>query len=210
MPVTLVLRNTEVELTSDVAREFITDASRAGEGVIEDQELATKYELSIDDLKNLASIKAVQRAIVDERTRRVRSGLAARELASGYFVNAPGQLNKIMMDEKANPRHVIESVRELRMTALPENQNTPANSERFSIVINIGDESLKFDKSIAVDPNDGVPQEVAKPKLPRDYRPQFGASWNFRFFGSVELFRRTEFCKDAFTHRCRARSVSRY
>jgi hypothetical protein len=80
---------------------------------------------------------------------------------------APGQLNKIMMDEKANPRHVIESVRELRMTALPENQSSPANSDRFSIVINIGDEKLTFDKSIAIDPNDGVPQEATKPKLPK-------------------------------------------
>jgi hypothetical protein len=167
---TLTLRGVSVELTSDVARAFITDAARAGEGVIDDQELATKYDLSIDDLKNLASIKAVQRAIVDERTRRVRSGVAARELATGYFVNAPGQLNKIMMSEQSNPRHVIESVRELRMTALPENQNTPANSERFSIVINIGDEKLTFDKSRAIDPNDGIPQEpktIAKPKLPK-------------------------------------------
>jgi hypothetical protein len=165
---TLTLRGTPVELTSDVARAFITDAARAGEGVIDDTQLMESYELSIDDLKHIASIKKIQRAIVDERTRRVRNGTAARELASGYFVKAPGQLNRIMMDEKANPRHVIESVRELRMTAIPENQNTPANSERFSIVINIGDEKLTFDKSRAIDPNDGVPEEpktVAKPKL---------------------------------------------
>jgi hypothetical protein len=164
MPVTLVLNGTKVELSSDVARDFITDAARAGEGVLTDDELQQKYELSLTDLQALANIRAVQRAIVDERTRRVRNGTAARELASGFFVAAPKVLNGIMTAEQASPRHRIESVRELRMTALPENQNTPANSERFTITINIGDESKTYSKSIAPDPNDGAPTAIEKPK----------------------------------------------
>jgi len=167
MSSTITLRGIEVELDSDLGRRFVTDATRAAESVISDQDLMEEYELSPTDLQALANVKTVQRAIRDERTRRVRSGLAAKELASGYFVNAPGRLNKIMMDEQANPRHVIESIRELRQVALPESQNTPSQSDRFIITINLGADHVEhYDKSIAVSPSDGAPAQLTeRPKL---------------------------------------------
>jgi hypothetical protein len=46
-----------IDITSDIGRAFVVDATRAGEGVITDQELQERYELSLADLKNIASDK---------------------------------------------------------------------------------------------------------------------------------------------------------
>ena len=73
----------------DKGRQFIVDATRAGEGVITDEELQERYELSATDLQDIAEDKAVGRAIRDERERRVRTGLAAKELAAKFFVKSP-------------------------------------------------------------------------------------------------------------------------
>ena len=84
-----------IDINSDLGRAFITDATRAGEGVITDQELQERYELSPADLKTIAADKAVGRAIRDERERRVRNGSAARELAAKAFVKSPGIFDQI-------------------------------------------------------------------------------------------------------------------
>jgi len=97
-----------------------------------------KYDLTIAELQTIANMKAVGRAIRNEREHRLRSGIATRELASGYFFKAPTVLDKIMSDEQVNPRHRIESARELRVISTPENQNNPATqSERFVIRIDL-------------------------------------------------------------------------
>jgi hypothetical protein len=161
------LNGIEVPLTDDLGRQFVTDATRAGEGVITDEDLLDKYELSNDELQKLANMKAVGRAIRTEREHRLRSGIATRELANGYFFKAPTVLDKIMGDEQANPRHRIESARELRVISTPENQSNPATqSERFHIVINLGSDTEVYNKPIAigVDDPDG-PKLTAQPKL---------------------------------------------
>ena len=84
-----------IDIHSDIGRAFIIDATRAGEGVITDQELQERYELSAADLKNIAADKAVGRAVRDERERRVRTGVAARELAAKFFVKSPEILDQI-------------------------------------------------------------------------------------------------------------------
>ena len=84
-----------IDLDTDKGRQFIVDATRAGEGVITDQELQERYELSAADLQNIAKDKAVGRAIRDERERRVRTGVAAKELAAKFFVKSPGILDQI-------------------------------------------------------------------------------------------------------------------
>jgi hypothetical protein len=161
----IILRGIEVELTSDVGRAFITDATRAGEGVISDQDLLEKYELSIEELQAIANTKAVGRAIRNEREHRLRSGIATRELAAKSYFKAPTVLDSIMMDEQANARHRIESARELRVISTPENQNTPAQSERFVISIVLNSDVETYDKSYKIDANDTPPKpELTAPK----------------------------------------------
>ena len=43
------LRNTPIDLNSDVGHAFVVDATRAAEGLLTDKELAEKYELSPKD-----------------------------------------------------------------------------------------------------------------------------------------------------------------
>jgi hypothetical protein len=166
----ITLHGAPVELNSDVARQFVVDCTRAGEGLITDKELAEIYEISPADWQNIAKDAALGRAIRAERDRRVRTGIAAREAASKHFVRAPNILGAIMDNEQSNARHRIEAIRELRQTATPENQNSPAQSERFVIQINLGSDVEVYNKSIAVNPDDVAPD--AQPKLTAPGRPK--------------------------------------
>jgi hypothetical protein len=166
----IVLGGVSIELNSDVGRQFVIDCTRAAEGLVTDKELVEKYEISPADWGNIAKDTAVIRAIQAERNRRVHNGTAAREAAVRHFVKAPTILDKIMSDEQANARHRIEAIRELRQTATPENQNSPAQSERFIIQINLGADVEVYNKSIAINPDDVAPD--AQPKLTAPGRPK--------------------------------------
>jgi hypothetical protein len=164
----ITIAGAPIDLDSDVGRNFVTDACRSAEGLIQDKDLVEIYDVSPPELQALTKDSNFARALRIERDRRVRSGTAAREAAAKHFVKSPGILDRIQLDENANARHKIESIRELRQIAAPENASGPSQSDRFVITINIGDESLKFDKSIAISADaDGVPEEpkrVARPK----------------------------------------------
>ena len=67
-----------------------------------------------------------------------------------HFVKAPGVLDRIMSDDQANARHRIEAIRELRQTAIPESPNSPSQSDRFIIQINLGADVEIYNKPIAV------------------------------------------------------------
>jgi hypothetical protein len=166
----VILRGIEVALDSDIGRTFVVDVTRAAEGILTDADLCEIYEVSMEELGKLLKSKIFANAVRSERDRRVRSGTAAKEAASKYFIKSPKILDEIQSDETANARHKIESIRELRQIAAPENAGGTGQSDRFVITINIGDESLTYNKSIAIDPNDGVreePKTVAKPKQRR-------------------------------------------
>jgi hypothetical protein len=161
---TITLNGIEVELASDAGRAFITDATRAGEGVIDDATLMEKYDLTPEEVQKLANNKAVGRAIRIEREHRLRSGIATRELAAKNYFKAPTVLDEILMDANANPRHRIEAAKEIRQVAAPESPNNPIENTRFVICINLGDGVVEhYDKSVAIDPNDSPPD--AQPKL---------------------------------------------
>jgi hypothetical protein len=126
--------------------------------------LAELYELTPADFQAISKDTALIRAIRTVRDQRVRSGQAAREAAAKHWVRAPNILSTIMDSEQANPKHKIEAIRELRQTAIPENQNSQPDTGRFIIQINLGGDVEIYNKSIAVDPNDIAPDE--RPKLP--------------------------------------------
>jgi hypothetical protein len=148
----VVLRDAPTKLDSDEGRRFVRDAVRAAEGLITDDDLREKYELTAKNLKEIAKNPALVKAVRDERERRVRTGIAARESAARHFVKAPDVMNSIMSDQQANPRHRIESARELRATASSGGEeNGPNAGEVFHIVINLG-ENEKFEKEVVLKP----------------------------------------------------------
>ena len=132
-----------IDINSDLGRAFVVDATRAGEGLLTDKELQEKYELSPVDWQNITKDKALGRAIRDERDRRVRTGIAARESAARYFVKGPSILDQIATDTNSNPRHKIDAIRELRATAAGSGGDGPAQGEKISIVINLGSDQIE-------------------------------------------------------------------
>jgi hypothetical protein len=160
---TIILNGIVVELGSDLARAFISDATRAAENLLTDRELMDRYELSASDLQSIAASKQIGHAIRDERTHRLRTGIAVREAAQQEFIRSPKIMGEILVNEQNSPKHRIEASRELRATAIPENQDSPAQSARFVIQINLGADVEIYNKSIAVNANDSPPD--AQPKL---------------------------------------------
>jgi hypothetical protein len=139
----IVQLRSPIDPGTDLGRAFIVDATRAGEGLLSDKELQAKYEIPDKDWRRIAKDKAVGRAVRDESERRVRNGLAAREAAAKHFVKAPGVLDGIMSDGQANPRHRIEAIKELRATATGGKDDHAASGEKFTIVINLGEDAVE-------------------------------------------------------------------
>jgi hypothetical protein len=148
---TVVLHNLEIELDSSAGRAFTIDCVRAAEGLCSDDDIKTKYEISAEDWTNITTNKALIRAIQNEREKRVRNGTAARESAAKIFARAPAVLGDILDDKSASPRHRIESARELRQTAVGAAgaENTADAGEKFVIVINLGEDTERYEKTIA-------------------------------------------------------------
>ena len=139
--------------------EFVSDFARYGEGILDEKFLRRKYRFDDSTWESLGNNEALIEAIETEKIRRMRNGDSAREKAQQLFVTAPGVLGNIMHDDGASPRHRIESARELRQIATNGPEAAPA-SDRFQITINLGDDVLHFDKSIAVDANDVDPNDT--------------------------------------------------
>jgi hypothetical protein len=140
----VILHGKSVELGSSEGYRFVVDCVRAAEGLITDNNLQKKYEISPKNWKNIDKNPALITAIRDERERRVRNGQAAREKAAQSFVRAPAVMSTIMDDKNANPRHRIEAALEIRATATGGgDESTPDTSERFVITINLGADHIE-------------------------------------------------------------------
>jgi hypothetical protein len=94
--------------------------------------------------ERLGEDEPLVQAIEDEKIRRVRNGSAARELAQQAFVAAPTVLSGILTDNAANPRHRIESAKELRAIA-QQAAETAADRDRFIITINLNGDNIGGD-----------------------------------------------------------------
>jgi hypothetical protein len=139
--------------------EFIADLSRYAEGLLSEQGVKKKHHFDDDTWARLGDDEALIEAIEAEKVRRIRNGSSARERAQQLFATAPTVLGSILHDDSASARHRIESARELRQIAANGPEAAPA-ADRFQIIINLGDEVLKFDKSIEINPNDADPNNT--------------------------------------------------
>jgi hypothetical protein len=157
--------NFPISLDSDICRELIVDCARYSEGLLTEKEVKKKHRFDDATWDRLGQDDALVEAIEAEKLRRIRSGLAKRELAQKHVVKAPDVLNTIMLDPAASPKHRIDSAKVLDQFAANGPEAAPA-ADRFVITINLGDDVLKFDKSIAIDPNDVDPNDTNTKMLP--------------------------------------------
>jgi hypothetical protein len=134
----------KIDLNSDLGHAFVTDATRAAEGLLTDKELQDIYELTPADWIAITKDTALGRAVRDERARRARNGTAARESAARHFVKMPDVLARIAENQASNPRHVIEAAKEIRQVAAGNSDDKgPSQGEKFSIIINLGSDHVE-------------------------------------------------------------------
>jgi hypothetical protein len=137
--------------------DFIADCARYAEGLLSEQAVKKKHHFDDNTWARLGEDEALIEAIEAEKIRRIRNGSTARERAQQLFATAPNVLGDILHDDGTSARHRIESVRELRQIATNGAEAAPA-SDRFQITINLGADVVeRYDKSIAVNPNDVDP-----------------------------------------------------
>jgi hypothetical protein len=148
-------------LDGELRHDFIVDCARFAEGILTEKAVKKKYRFDDETWERLGSDEALIESIENEKTRRIRDGTTARERAQVLFAETPTVLDTILHDDGASPRHRIESARELRQIAANGPEAAPAAaSDRFQIIINLGDDVLKFDKSIEINPNDADPHNA--------------------------------------------------
>jgi len=85
--------NFPISLDSDICRELIVDCARYSEGLLTEKEVKKKHRFDDATWERLGQDDALVEAIEAEKLRRVRSGLAKRELAQKHVVKAPDVLN---------------------------------------------------------------------------------------------------------------------
>jgi hypothetical protein len=136
--------------------EFITDLCRYSEGSMTEKQVRRKHRDVTDaDWKRLGEDDVLVAAIELEKAKRIRSGANPREKAQLLFAGAPDVLGGIMNDKDASPRHRIESAKELRAISANGPETAPAG-ERFVITLNLGGDSIHFDKPRAVGVDDSA------------------------------------------------------
>jgi hypothetical protein len=153
------LRGRSIPLEDD---ELIADLARFADGTLSETAVKSRHRLTDAEWAAMGEDDGFVRAVEAEKLRRIRSGQTKRELAQNEIIAAPPILGKILRDPNSNARHVIDSVKVL--DGLAANGAEAAAATRFSIVINLtadgSDHIERFNKSIAVDPNDTDPNEA--------------------------------------------------
>src|SRR5262245_57457769 len=146
-------------------REFITDCARFAEGLLTEKQIKKKYRFDSETWEHLGSDDALIEMIELEKLRRIRNGATAREKAQTHFATAPDILNNIMQDGAASPRHKIESAKALgQIAAGPEAAAPAASTERFQIIINMGNgEVVTYDKPRTIEPNASTENTTDQP-----------------------------------------------
>jgi hypothetical protein len=135
---TVVLRGIAVRLDSDVGRAFIVDCCRNREKIFSDARIQEKYNIDSSHWDDIVKNKALRLAISAEGEKRMLNGTAAQEAAAKNFTESPEVMGSILRDQKANPRHRVEASKELRATARFDDEKPGANTEHFTITINLG------------------------------------------------------------------------
>jgi hypothetical protein len=143
--------------------DFVVDFARFSEGILDEKFLRKKYRFTDEVWSSLGENDALAEAIEAEKLRRVRDGSAKRELAQKHIVRGPDVLNSIMMDAGASPKHRIDASKTLDQFAGSGSDAAAADSTRFIIQINLGDDHVeRYNKSRAIDADDVDPDAASQ------------------------------------------------
>jgi hypothetical protein len=164
------LHGQPVHLEDDL--EFVADCCRYSEKILSEDAIKKKYHFDDATWERLGSNEVLIEKIEAEKIRRIRNGSTKRERAQQLVVQAPDVLGDIMLDASASPKHRIDASKALDAFAANGPEAAPA-SDRFQIIINLGDDVLKFDKSIAIDANDVDPHNTDT--TPQELLPSIAA-----------------------------------
>ena len=142
-------------------QEFIADCCRFAENILTEAQVKKKWRFDNATWDKLGSDEgdALVEKVEAEKIRRIRDGSSKREKAQLLVVRAPDVVAGIMLDDNANARHRIDSAKVLNDFAANGPAGAPA-ADRFQIVINLGADTLRFDKSIEVNPHDVDPNDA--------------------------------------------------
>src|SRR5262245_15439474 len=152
--------------------ELVQDLCRYAENLASESAVRKKWRLDEDVWEALGADDELVRAIEEEKTRRVRSGAAKRELAQAHVIRGPNVLATIMDDPKANARHRVDSIKALNAIADPG----PEAEQRDVVIVRI---DMSADTK---DPKDVLTFEAtARPSTPKqiedDHNEQPDDEW---------------------------------
>ena len=139
--------------------ELIENLARFADGTLSEAAVKARHHLSNEDWAALGESDRLVELVEACKLRRIRSGATKRERAQIEIVDGPPILGEIMRDPNANERHRIDSIKTLDALASTGAEAAAAGA-RFEITINLGSDTERYSKSIAIDPNDTDPNEI--------------------------------------------------
>ena len=153
-------------------QELIEDLCRYSEGVLTEKQVRQRWHLANDEVwTSLGTDESFVERVALERVRRIRNGAFKRERAQQLITKGPDVLDKILSDERSNPRHKIDAVKVLDDLAGFAPQ-AAAEQEMVQVTINLGGGAVyRYGGSVKpVSGNDGwrdgkvidaVPKQIA-------------------------------------------------
>ena len=150
------LRGQSAHLEDD---ELIENLARFADGTLSEAAVKARHHLSNEEWAAMGENDRLIELVEAAKLRRIRTGATKRERAQIEIVDGPPILGKIMRDPNANERHRIDSIKTLDALASTGAEAAAAGA-RFEITINLGSDTERYSKSIAIDPNDTDPNHI--------------------------------------------------
>src|SRR5215813_11946611 len=120
-------------------QELIEDLCRYSEGILTEKQVRQRWHLANDEVwTSLGTDESFVERVELERVRRIRNGAFKRERAQQLITKGPDVLDKILSDERSNPRHKIDAVKALDDLAGFAPQRPAAETDRVIIHIDMG------------------------------------------------------------------------
>jgi len=143
-------------------QELVTDLCRFAEGIATEAAVRKKWRLQEEAWTLLGESDEFTRAVEKARVQRIRSGACKRERAQQLIAEkGASTLDRILSDERSNPRHKIDAVKALDDLAGFAPQRPAAEEDRVVIRIDLSADTKN--------PADVLTFEaVARPNKPSD------------------------------------------
>jgi hypothetical protein len=120
---------------------FVIDLCRNDEGIMTDDALKQKWQLSNETVAEIPNSVDLMKAFTAEKERRMLEGVTVREQAAFQLVKAPGAaaaLGHMLHDKLEASARKIDASKELRAMAASGGDRSAAAGEKWVITINVG------------------------------------------------------------------------